>query len=119
MPFFNSPYRFGNLYIDFQFAFPDKLTNEQSQKIANILNNERLNHVAVYQKMLKNITWIIIMLRKLIRRINGEKKKIGEGKTEMKMMMKKGDIIKLLIAQINEFKMLIIIQSITFKLIKY
>ena len=50
MPFFNSPYRFGNLYIDFQIAFPDKLTDEQSQKIANILNNERLNHVGSIPK---------------------------------------------------------------------
>ena len=43
MPFFNSPFRFGNLYIDFQIAFPDKLTDEQSQKITEILNNERIN----------------------------------------------------------------------------
>ena len=74
---------------------------------------------AVYQKMLKNITWIIMMLRKPTLRIKEERKKIGEGKTEMKMRMKRGDIIKLLIAQINKFKILIIIQSITFKLIKY
>jgi hypothetical protein len=69
--------------------------------------------------MLKNITRIIMMLRKPTLRIKEERKKIGEGKTEMKMRMKRGDIIKLLIAQINKFKILIIIQSITFKLIKY
>ena len=50
MPFFNSPFRFGNLYIDFQIAFPDKLTDEQSQKITKILNNERINHVGSIPK---------------------------------------------------------------------
>ena len=60
-----------------------------------------------------------MMLKKQIRHIKEERKKIGKAKTEMKMKMKKEDIIKLSIAQINKIKILIIIQSITFKLIKY
>ena len=56
MPFFNSPYRFGNLYIDFQIAFPDKLTEEQNKKIAEILNNERLNHVGSIPKDVEKYT---------------------------------------------------------------
>ena len=56
MPFFNSPYRFGNLYIDFQIAFPDKLTEEQNKKIAEILNNERLNHVGSFPKDIEKYT---------------------------------------------------------------
>ena len=56
MPFFNSPYRFGNLYIDFQIAFPDKLTEEQNKKIAEILNNERLNHVGSLPKDIEKYT---------------------------------------------------------------
>ena len=50
MPFFNSPARYGNLYIDFQIAFPDKLSDDQSKKIAEILNNEKLNHVGSVPK---------------------------------------------------------------------
>ena len=45
MPFFNSQYRFGNLYLDFQIIFPDKLSEEQSKKISEILNNERINNI--------------------------------------------------------------------------
>ena len=56
MPFFNSPFRFGNLYIDFQIAFPDKLTDEQSQKITKILNNERINHVGSIPKGIEKYT---------------------------------------------------------------
>ena len=56
MPFFNSPYRFGNLYIDFQIAFPDKLTDEQSKKISEILKNERINHVGSVPKDIEKYT---------------------------------------------------------------
>ena len=56
MPFFNSPFRFGNLYIDFQIAFPDKLSDEQSTKITEILNNERLNHVGSIPKDIEKAT---------------------------------------------------------------
>ena len=56
MPFFNSPYRFGNLYIDFQIIFPDKLTEEQSKKLSEILNNEKLNHVGSITKDMEKYT---------------------------------------------------------------
>jgi DnaJ-class molecular chaperone len=41
MPFFNSPNKYCNLYIDFKIIFPDKLSDEQGKKIAEILNNKR------------------------------------------------------------------------------
>ena len=56
MPFFNSPCRFGHLYIDFQIVFPDKLSDEQSNKITEILNNERLNHVGNVPKDIEKYT---------------------------------------------------------------
>ena len=31
MPFFNSPYKFGNLYVEFKLVFPEKLTKEQNK----------------------------------------------------------------------------------------
>ena len=57
MPFFNSPFRFGNLYIDFHIAFPDKFSDEQSTKITEILNNERLNHVSNITKDIEKATF--------------------------------------------------------------
>ena len=56
MPFFNSPFRFGHLYIDFQIVFPDKLSDEQSNKITEILNNERLNYVGNVPKDIEKYT---------------------------------------------------------------
>ena len=41
MPFFNRPYKYGNLYIDFQIDFPSKLSEEQIEKITKILKNDR------------------------------------------------------------------------------
>ena len=43
MPFFNSPYRFGHLYIDFQIDFPPSLNEEQVKKVSEILKNEKLH----------------------------------------------------------------------------
>ena len=56
MPFFNSPYRFGNLYLDFQIIFPDKLSDEQSSKISKILENDRLNIVDKLPKDIEKYT---------------------------------------------------------------
>ena len=56
MPFFERPFKFGNLYLDFQIVFPDKLTNEQSTKITQILNNERLNKVGKLPKDIEKYT---------------------------------------------------------------
>ena len=44
MPFFNSPYRFGHLYIDFQIDFPPSLNEEQVKKVSEILKNEKLHN---------------------------------------------------------------------------
>ena len=43
MPFFNSPIRTGNLYLDFHIVFPDKLSENEIKKISAILKNERLH----------------------------------------------------------------------------
>ena len=56
MPFFNSPYRFGNLYLDFQIIFPDKLTDEQSSKISKILENDVINKVGNLPKDIEKYT---------------------------------------------------------------
>ena len=56
MPFFNSPYRFGNLYLDFQIAFPEKLTDEQTTKITEILHNDRINKIGNLPKNIEKYT---------------------------------------------------------------
>ena len=56
MPFFNSPYRFGNLYLDFQIIFPDKLSDEQNKKITEILKNERINNIGKLPKDIEKYT---------------------------------------------------------------
>jgi len=43
MPFHNSPYKNGHLYIDFEIIFPDKLDEDELKQISDILNHERLN----------------------------------------------------------------------------
>lgn len=43
MPFFNAPYKYGNLYIDFQIDFPLSLKVDELKKITEILKNERLH----------------------------------------------------------------------------
>lgn len=56
MPFFNSPFRFGNLYLDFQIVFPDKLSEEQNKKITEILSNDRINKVGNLPKNIEKYT---------------------------------------------------------------
>jgi DnaJ family protein A protein 2 len=56
MPFFNRPYKYGNLYLDFQIIFPDKLTNEQTAKIIEILNNEKINKIGKLPKDIEKYT---------------------------------------------------------------
>lgn len=46
MPFHNSPFRFGNLIIEFDIMFPDKLEKQEIAKISEILKNEKLNKVS-------------------------------------------------------------------------
>lgn len=43
MPFFNAPYKYGNLYLDFEIDFPETLNEDQVKKITTILKNERLH----------------------------------------------------------------------------
>ena len=45
MPFFNSPDKYGNLYIDFKIVFPKQLTKEQKNNISEIFKNEKINIV--------------------------------------------------------------------------
>lgn len=37
MPFFNSPYRFGNLYIQFNIVFPEKVSEDQKNQLAKVI----------------------------------------------------------------------------------
>jgi len=43
MPFFYSPYRYGNLYIDFDIIFTEKFDSGEVQKISEIWKYEKLN----------------------------------------------------------------------------
>jgi len=45
MPFFDSPFRFGNLYINFNIIFPDKLDNSQKESLFVLFKNEKLNQI--------------------------------------------------------------------------
>ena len=36
MPFFNSPFRFGNLYVQFNVNFPDKVTEDQKAQLVKV-----------------------------------------------------------------------------------
>jgi DnaJ family protein A protein 2 len=43
MPFFQAPYKYGNMYFEFDIAFPEKLTKEEVEKVTKILKNEKLH----------------------------------------------------------------------------
>ncbi len=36
MPFFNSPYRFGNLYLQFNIIFPAKVSEDQKNQLSKV-----------------------------------------------------------------------------------
>ena len=40
MPFFESPFRFGNLYLDFQFVFPKTINDQQKEALYKIFPND-------------------------------------------------------------------------------
>jgi len=43
MPFFNSPFRFGNLYIQFNISFPEKVTEDQKTQLKKVKNKSLLH----------------------------------------------------------------------------
>jgi DnaJ family protein A protein 2 len=45
MPFFESPFRFGNLFINFNIIFPDKLEQSQKESLSKLFNGAKLNKV--------------------------------------------------------------------------
>ena len=45
MPFFNSPNKYGNLFVDFQIIFPEILSDEQCKKFAELLNNKKIHQI--------------------------------------------------------------------------
>ena len=45
MPFFNSPNKYGNLYVEFKIVFPDKITTEQRKILSDIFKNEKIDIV--------------------------------------------------------------------------
>jgi DnaJ family protein A protein 2 len=42
MPFFNSPYRFGNLYMNFNIVFPKSLDDEQKKELKNLFPSSQM-----------------------------------------------------------------------------
>lgn len=40
MPFLDQPYKFGNLFIDFEFVFPSKISPEQKESLFKIFPND-------------------------------------------------------------------------------
>ncbi len=40
MPFLDQPYKFGNLFIDFEFVFPNKISPEQKEALFKIFPND-------------------------------------------------------------------------------
>ena len=42
MPFFNSPYRFGNLYMNFNIIFPKSLDDEQKKELKNLFPSSNM-----------------------------------------------------------------------------
>ena len=55
MPFFNSPNKFGNLYVEFKIVFPEKLTKEQNKILSEILKDERFNLADDLSKDMENL----------------------------------------------------------------
>jgi DnaJ family protein A protein 2 len=45
MPFFESPFRFGNLFINFNIIFPDKLDSSQRDTLFKVFNGHKINQV--------------------------------------------------------------------------
>jgi DnaJ family protein A protein 2 len=45
LPFFESPFRFGNLFVNFNIVFPDKLDCNQRDTLFKTLNGHKLNQV--------------------------------------------------------------------------
>lgn len=45
MPFFKSPDKYGNLYIKFKVIYPEKLSEEQNEKIKEIFKDEKINKI--------------------------------------------------------------------------
>lgn len=43
MPFHKTPYKFGNLFINFKIKFPEKLNDDQVSKVTNILSGQAKN----------------------------------------------------------------------------
>ena len=40
MPFHKTPYKFGNLFINFKIKFPEKLSDDQVSKVTNVLSGQ-------------------------------------------------------------------------------
>jgi len=41
MPFHKTPYKYGNLFINFKVKFPDTLETDQIDKIQKVLSNQK------------------------------------------------------------------------------
>lgn len=47
MPFHNAPYKYGNLYIDFEIDFPDKLNEQEIKDLSEVTRNINLKLIFI------------------------------------------------------------------------
>jgi len=62
MPFFNSPYRFGNLYIQFNIVFPEKVSEDQKNQLVKVIKNSFI----LIDRNQFNFNFIDIALKKFV-----------------------------------------------------
>ena len=43
MPFHKTPYKYGNLFINFKVKFPEKMETDQINKIQKVLSDQKSN----------------------------------------------------------------------------
>lgn len=89
MPFFNSPDKYGNLYIDFKIVFPDKLDKDQKKNLCEILKNEKINIVDDLSKDIEKYHLVDYNEEKINSDYNGGKK--GDLKGESDNENEEGD----------------------------
>lgn len=47
MPFFNSPYRFGNMYVQFNIVFPEKVSEEQKTQLSKVNKDKEIKSILI------------------------------------------------------------------------
>ena len=60
MPFHKTPYKFGNLFINFKIKFPEKLKDDQLTKVSEVLSSQAKN--AKMKAAIENVSEIITLV---------------------------------------------------------